>query len=141
MHAVNYTIDFVNRIYSHDDYRGAFAWALRACLEQCTTKNIYVASFTANPDLLSQWRGYCPNGAGFCLGFSCQNLAGFSAENEFRLAECIYDEDILHKNVVGLLCHCEQIFPKPPVSREVYDRMNPQEQASVDQAYSIVVNE
>jgi hypothetical protein len=34
----------------------------------------YFASFSRKPDLLSQWRGYCPKG-GYCLGFSRSILA------------------------------------------------------------------
>lgn len=31
---------------------------------------LFVASFTANGNLLSQWRGYCPHGRGISLGFN-----------------------------------------------------------------------
>ena len=29
----------------------------------------YICSFSENGDLLSQWRGYCPDGEGYAIGF------------------------------------------------------------------------
>ncbi|SDE83373.1 DUF2971 domain-containing protein [Terriglobus roseus] len=43
----------------------------------------FVASFSAEPDFLPQWRSYCPNGNGVCIGFrtNCLVRACFS-DNE-----------------------------------------------------------
>jgi len=34
----------------------------------------FVASFSAQHDSLAQWRSYCPNGNGVCIGFSTESL-------------------------------------------------------------------
>ena len=38
--------------------------------------SIYVCSFSEKKDLLSQWRGYCPNGNGFSIGFDYNRPVG-----------------------------------------------------------------
>jgi hypothetical protein len=35
----------------------------------------FVASFSENGDLLSQWRSYCPDGNGVCIGFKSDALS------------------------------------------------------------------
>lgn len=59
----------------------------------------YVASFSEHGNLLSQWRTYCPSGAGFSLGFSRDELAEAagakknSNDEPWRLSRCFYDRD------------------------------------------------
>ena len=44
---------------------------LQAILDHKHEAEIYVASFSDdNGDQLNQWRGYCPTGIGFSVGFS-----------------------------------------------------------------------
>lgn len=48
---------------------------------------VFVSSFSRSADKLSQWRGYCPDGSGICVGFDfvhLNNLAGC------QLVKCIY---------------------------------------------------
>jgi|WetSurMetagenome_2_1015567.scaffolds.fasta_scaffold00408_21 hypothetical protein len=52
---------------------------------------IYVQSFSAKKDDLSQWRGYCPQGNGFCIGFRKIMLS--SDKENIILNECVYDSD------------------------------------------------
>ena len=54
---------------------------------------VCVASFSEVGDALSQWRGYCPNGAGYSIGFVTQDLVGEAARQGFSLARCLYDEE------------------------------------------------
>lgn len=59
----------------------------------------YVCSFSKNGDLLSQWRGYCPNGDGYSIGFR-QPRSFISFENKegeacFR-GEAESNEDAAH---------------------------------------------
>lgn len=54
--------------------------------------------FSEEGDLLSQWRGYADNGAGFSIGFSpryLKHLVGKSYHNNdhFDLKQVVYDED------------------------------------------------
>lgn len=49
--------------------------------------NLYVASFSEEPDSLSQWRAYGGASSGFALGFQCERLI---LPEAFALARCIY---------------------------------------------------
>jgi hypothetical protein len=57
--------------------------------------NIFVASFSERGDLLSQWRAYCPHGAGFSIGFTYdQLLPAIKKESpNARLVKCVYQLD------------------------------------------------
>jgi Protein of unknown function (DUF2971) len=56
--------------------------------------SIYVCSFSKNEDQLSQWRGYCPDGSGFSIGFDINSSLGkLIEEQNFKLFKCIYDEN------------------------------------------------
>jgi len=50
---------------------------------------VYVASFTEEGDLLSQWRGYCSKG-GFSLGFSFNLLSEVAKKHDSFLLPCVY---------------------------------------------------
>jgi hypothetical protein len=52
----------------------------------------FVCSFSDEMDLLSQWRGYCPKGIGFSLGFKFNKLKECSQRHEFSIWPCIYDK-------------------------------------------------
>jgi hypothetical protein len=43
-------------------------------------------------DGLGQWRGYCPSGAGYSLGFETHALIRAGIIVGFRLARCLYDD-------------------------------------------------
>lgn len=53
---------------------------------------IYVASFSEEPDLLSQWRGYCPKGSGFSLCVSPSRMMTLAVRYKWTVFKCIYDE-------------------------------------------------
>lgn len=53
---------------------------------------VYVASFSEEPDLLSQWRGYCSKGSGFALCVSPESMANIAEAHRWSLFKCIYDE-------------------------------------------------
>lgn len=53
---------------------------------------ICVFSLSEDGDLLSQWRGYCPSGGGYSIGFRSDMLTQFSTTHGLYLAPCIYDE-------------------------------------------------
>ncbi len=55
---------------------------------------VYVCSFSKNANQLSQWRGYCPSGSGFSIGFDFNSsLEGIVESEGFNLVECIYDKN------------------------------------------------
>lgn len=55
-----------------------------------TSGQTFVFSLSERPDVLSQWRGYTPNG-GYAIGFYGQALAKIGWENRLRVKECTYD--------------------------------------------------
>lgn len=52
----------------------------------------YVASFSSEPNKLSQWRAYCPGG-GYALGFRTEALKVIARSQGFQLVQCSYDRD------------------------------------------------
>lgn len=51
----------------------------------------YVACFSEVEDSLSQWRGYCPPGFGYSIGFDGDCLRTIAAVQGFALGKCIYN--------------------------------------------------
>jgi len=65
---------------------------------------IYVSSFSEKDDLLSQWRGYCPRGPGFSLGFKLTKLKKcFLEGGAILIRQCIYDEKQQIKRLIKLI--------------------------------------
>src|SRR5258708_27070447 len=69
--------------------------------------NIFVASFSERGDLLSQWRAYCPDGTGFSIGFTYDQLlpAIKKEEPNARLVKCSYQVDEQNKIVDEIISH------------------------------------
>lgn len=68
---------------------------------------VCVFSLSKEGDLLSQWRGYCPPGGGYSIGFRSDSLIQFSKTHELYLAPCIYDEtkqEAIIKEAVTKIC-------------------------------------
>jgi len=58
---------------------------------QGITPNTFVISFSENRDVLSQWRGYCPNG-GYNIAFSPNMWDGLLEKNSYVMVKCKYEE-------------------------------------------------
>jgi Protein of unknown function (DUF2971) len=86
--------------------RGKFDTALYAVLSERLTlevEEVYVSSFTENPDQLSQWRAYCPATGGYAIGFWSKSLMDVPDPPTHRfLARCVY-ESHLHQELVRTL--------------------------------------
>ena len=52
---------------------------------------LFGASFRANGNLLSQWRGYSSVGKGASLGFNPRTVVACAEKQHFRMGRCIYD--------------------------------------------------
>ncbi len=70
----------------------------------------FVSSFSENGDLLSQWRGYCPIGAGYSLGFDFEFLNSLPDWSDGGLFQCIYDLDEQNTLVRGLLTEALSVY-------------------------------
>ncbi|HXZ32863.1 MAG TPA: DUF2971 domain-containing protein [Terriglobales bacterium] len=55
--------------------------------------HVFVACFSEVGDLLSQWRGYCPDSVGYSVAFERQQLEEPMLRQGFRLVRCVYDEE------------------------------------------------
>ena len=62
-----------------------------------------MASFSEADDGLSQWRGYCPNGASCSLGFVAGDIIRAAVMQRFVLARCLYDEASQHEAITRVL--------------------------------------
>ena len=52
---------------------------------------IFVCSFSEEGDLLSQWRGYCPDGGGVSMGFDFAHIRNCAASQSYMIGPCLYD--------------------------------------------------
>lgn len=60
-------------------------------LERIENVNICVFSLSEKPDLVSQWRAYCPPEGGYAVGFATDGLMAAARAQGFYLAPCIYE--------------------------------------------------
>lgn len=61
--------------------------------------NVFLASFSERGDLLSQWRGYCKDGAGYSIAFDKAALQKMAIDMGLTLIECIYDPEEQRKEM------------------------------------------
>lgn len=66
---------------------------------------LFSASFRANGNLLSQWRGYSNHGKGISLGFNHQAIQSLASAQNFYLGECLYDVD-KQQTLAGRIIDC-----------------------------------
>lgn len=72
---------------------------------------IYTCSFSEKGNLLSQWRGYCPDGNGFSIGFDFNSLLGSVIEQQFfTLVKCEYSENKHREMIVNFLTKALDYF-------------------------------
>jgi hypothetical protein len=68
--------------------------AFSSLMEEAAQRSSYVSSFSADGNVLSQWRAYCREGHGFALGFRRNNPIFASAQQHgFSLVRCVYKKD------------------------------------------------
>lgn len=140
-HGLDFAKHVASSIFMEDDYLGAFGWALRHGLEVIDGSDIYVSSFSETPNLLSQWRGYCPDGSGFCLGFNSELIKQFCKDNGFRFEKCIYQHDEQVTKIKSLVDECFSKFPQPGITRDEYNAYSSKEQVNFEIDYKIRTSE
>lgn len=64
-------------------------------LDQHTAEAIFTLSFSEKTDLLSQWRGYCPDNDGYCLVVKTENIIASAKEryDESHFFKCVYSDE------------------------------------------------
>jgi hypothetical protein len=98
-----YTINLARELSSqrHDSFEKRF---LREVLRWSVPDTTFCAfCLSEQPDLLSQWRGYCPREGGYSLGFSTAALEPQLQRNGFTLEKCEYRPAVQQERVNRLL--------------------------------------
>ncbi len=54
---------------------------------------VFAASFRANGNLLSQWRGYSTLGKGISIGFNPEHILACAKRQRFQIGRCIYEPE------------------------------------------------
>lgn len=73
-------------------------------IDRVRSGNIYVASFSAEGDKLSQWRGYCPD-TGYAMGFDRELLSDHFTSNGYNFEQAVYElpkRDEIVKSLMNL---------------------------------------
>jgi hypothetical protein len=86
---------------------------------------LFGASFRANGNLLSQWRGYSAVGKGASLGFNPQTVSRCAAQQQFRLGRCIYDRSA-QQGLIAKVVDAVEVLSKDVddgVANEVYHQL------------------
>jgi hypothetical protein len=75
---------------------------------------VYVASFPEEPDLLSQWRGYCSQGSGFAMCLDADHMIRVADTHGWGFFKCIYDEaaqiELLKRMEEQAVLHKDTLF-------------------------------
>lgn len=90
---------FSNSHQSSDVVHKGLCTGLSESLEQISQLSLYVACFSGMEDSLSQWRGYCPPGFGYSVGFFADELRRIVQPQGFALVKCIYEHAEKHRMV------------------------------------------
>lgn len=111
-HAVDYAKNAIGNRLNRTDLTSDERLALEEMSQACgsAAKRYYVASFSEDQDLLSQWRAYCPPGGGYSLGISSEHLLSVSRDQQFLLSPCIYDHRSQYQIMVEFTEFFLQIF-------------------------------
>ena len=85
----------ISRISAADEEEHEMLTLFQDCIGSNATRPVFVTSFSAEKNELSQWRAYGGSTGSFALGFKTTNLLTAVAkhtETRFHLYQCIYDE-------------------------------------------------
>lgn len=121
---MRHTAELIDTVIVHEDTMGRlrdpFSFQLlgqfRKWINHRLTDGhmLFVACFTTEGNLLSQWRGYCPPGKGISLGFSPDTIR-IACENQqpsFRLGKCIYERQQQLGAVTSILTSLVELAQK-----------------------------
>lgn len=84
----------------------------------------FVACFTANGNLLSQWRSYCPPAKGVSLGFNAGKVTALAKRQSYQIGKCVYDAKIKKRittNILKQIKHRARASVSRKILEEDYD--------------------
>ena len=79
---------------------------------------LFAASFRANGNLLSQWRGYSRLGKGVSLGFNPENILNFARRQSFQIGRCIYSSELQQKLIGQVIDAVEKLAEEHELVRD-----------------------
>lgn len=93
-HALDLAKGEIAQVVAANNGLHAATLALRLCdlMDRFRKFSVYVACFSEVGDSLSQWRGYCPSGFGYSIGFDEEVLRSEATRQGFTLSQCIYED-------------------------------------------------
>jgi hypothetical protein len=92
-------------------------------LKQWAEYAVFIASFSAKRDDLSQWRGYCQGDEGYAIGFvPNEDAATTLAKNDFSLLPCVYDEAVQRAATHQLINEALEKWTGPADGQPFLDR-------------------
>ena len=122
VHALSFAKSIANYFFDND-YFEQFGAMLHRHVGKLKGEGLYVSSFSERPDLLSQWRGYCPGGSGYCLGFDRKILQQYCEARGYRLEKCVYGHDDQQAEVTGIVTTAMALFPKMEVTPQQFHEL------------------
>jgi Protein of unknown function (DUF2971) len=88
-------------------------------LERRIDRGVFVASFSEEGDLLSQWRAYCPAKGGFSIGFPTEVIFSKRPFNQdLALQKCIYAEREQRRFIEDAISWCLEPLHRPSPAQE-----------------------
>lgn len=130
VHALSFASSVASYFFD-TDYWHSFSLMLRKAIGEIRGDGVYVASLSEKPDLLSQWRGYCPGGNGYCIGFDQALLAEYCDEKGFRFEKCLYGHEEQQAEVTGIITSSMGLFPSIPRTVEQFHALDLEQQAAL----------
>jgi hypothetical protein len=86
-----------------------------------SSPSVFVSSFSAEADMLNQWRGYAPTG--FALGFSKNDLTLNAGQCGYSLVQVVYDKKLQEELVDRFVDMAINLWSAPPALKiDVGDR-------------------
>lgn len=131
-HALDFAKSYAINTFTYDDYLSGFSKVLVKALRNMNDSDIFISSFSEVPDLLSQWRGYCPKGEGICVGFRKEILEEFCKDEKLIFEKCIYSHKEQQDKILLLMDKTLGKFPKPILTRKEYEKLSTQKQVEFE---------
>ncbi|MFJ2493714.1 DUF2971 domain-containing protein [Pseudomonas iridis] len=123
VHGLSFAASIANYFFD-SDYWSSFGSALHRHLKSIRGDDLYVSSFSEKPDLLSQWRGYCPAGSGYCIGLDRVAMAEYCEERELQLEPCLYGHDEQRLKVTEIVTSCMALYPTIPLDIHLFNALS-----------------
>ena len=87
----------IGKVVEQNNFTERSKQILSEITDHFSSSLVFSCSFSSEPDLLSQWRSYCPQDGGFSIGFDKEllqkSICGHNPTGNIRrFDDCIYDE-------------------------------------------------